>query len=463
MTYALFGFVALIIVLIINYDVLFDRSPRQRAAKAYRAYLMIILGYLTVDSLWGVLDNLNLTGILYIETVIYHIFVALSIVFWCRYVVAYLNPPKYAGRMLVGFGVTYFVLESICLIINLRSPIFFWFDDQGIYHTGIVRDIVLFTQVILYTLVAALSFIHHKKTGDTLKRHHLTIATFCIGMTSGIIIQLWYPYLPLYTTGLMIGLCSLHVFVHEDEKQYARQKLAQSEKSRDENIAANKAKTAFLENMNHEIRTPLSALYGFAQVLGLPDGSLSESEKELYLQYIHNSYNMLDLLISDIIDMADEEHGHYRIHIAEVAVNQICRDSLISVEYRKPDGVNMYFTSDLPDTHTINSDGRRIQQVLVNYLTNACKHTMEGEIHLHCSTSENPGMITFSVTDTGSGIPADKADIIFKRFTKLDQVTQGSGLGLNICQMVADKLNGRVYLDKTYTTGARFAFTIEDK
>ncbi|MCR5139803.1 MAG: ATP-binding protein [Bacteroidaceae bacterium] len=100
-----------------------------------------------------------------------------------------------------------------------------------------------------------------------------------------------------------------------------------------------------------------------------------------------------------------------------------------------------------------------MQQVLTNFLTNACKHTSKGEIHLHLSLSENPGNVTFSVTDTGTGVPADQAEAIFERFTKLDSFKQGTGLGLAICRMIAEILHGEVKLDTTYTAGgARFVF-----
>lgn len=245
----------------------------------------------------------------------------------------------------------------------------------------------------------------------------------------------------------------------EDEKQAEIRK----QQIIDDNIAANRAKTVFLQNMSHEIRTPLNTMFGFAQLLGLPDGTWTGEEKQQYNSYILNSYNMLDMLIGDIIDVADSEHGNYRIELTDVAVNDVCRNALVTVEYRVPQGVRLYFTSEIPDSHHVTSDGKRIQQVLVNYLTNACKHTTEGEIHLHCSASEHPGKLTFSVTDTGIGVPKDKAELIFKRFIKLNQFAQGSGLGLNICLMIADKLGGKVYLDKEYTGGARFVFVIDDK
>lgn len=240
-----------------------------------------------------------------------------------------------------------------------------------------------------------------------------------------------------------------------------RQEEMHNKQMLDDNIAANKAKTVFLQNMSHEIRTPLNAMFGFAQLLGLPDGSWTEEEKEMYNRYVFNSYNMLDMLIGDIIDIADSEHGNYRIELDDVSVNSVCRNAMMSVEYRKSESVEMYLTTDVSDEYMIRSDGRRIQQVLINYLSNACKHTQEGEIHLHCSTSENPGKLTFSVTDTGEGVPEDKAEIIFNRFTKLNQFVQGSGLGLNICLMIARKLGGEALLDTSYKGGARFLFIID--
>ncbi len=249
-------------------------------------------------------------------------------------------------------------------------------------------------------------------------------------------------------------ICAIRKIDAEKQAELRNQRII------DENIAANKAKTQFLQNMSHEIRTPLNAMFGFAQLLGLPDGSLTPDEKAQYNSYVHNSYNMLDMLIGDIIDISDAEHNHYRINLSNVNVESVCQDAITSVEYRVPASVKLYYTSDMAPDVEIRSDGRRIQQVLVNYLTNACKHTSKGEIHLHVSDRENPGMITFSVTDTGTGVPKEKANLIFQRFTKLNEFDQGSGLGLNICLMVAEKLQGRVYLDNSYTSGARFVFEL---
>lgn len=251
-------------------------------------------------------------------------------------------------------------------------------------------------------------------------------------------------------------ICAIRMIDDEKQAELRKQQIIE------DNIAANKAKTKFLQNMSHEIRTPLNAIVGFSQLLSIPGMELSEQEREEYFGYIANNTEMLTMLIDDILDISDDEHGNYRVILSDWDCNEICRKALSSVEYRVPSGVTTRFTTDIPDGYMVKTDGKRVQQVLTNYLTNACKHTIEGEIRVDASMSVRPGKLSFSVTDTGTGVPEDKMDTIFDRFTKLDQFTQGSGLGLNICSMIADKLGGEVFLDKSYRRGARFVFVIDD-
>ena len=166
------------------------------------------------------------------------------------------------------------------------------------------------------------------------------------------------------------------------------------------------------------------------------------------------------MLIDDILDLGDLTSGNYKINLEKVHCNDLCRMAMRTVEYRVPAGVNLYFTTTLSEDYLLETDPRRVQQVLVNYLSNACKHTKKGSIHVHCSDTENPGRITFSVTDTGTGVPPEMAENIFERFSKLDAFIQGTGLGLNICRTVANCLGGSVYLDTSYTDGARFIFIL---
>lgn len=225
-------------------------------------------------------------------------------------------------------------------------------------------------------------------------------------------------------------------------------------------IKANEAKTLFIQNMSHEIRTPLNAIVGFSQLLGMPDGTLTPGEKEEYNNYIANNTAMLQMILDDIFDMSDVDKGEFKIDIADVECNAICRYAVGSFEGRVPEGVKLYYTTEVDDTYKIRTDSRRVQQVLINLISNACKCTSSGEIRVHCSVSERFGHTTFSVTDTGKGVPADKAEDIFERFVKLDEFAQGAGLGLSICRTIAGKLNGEISLDTSYTDGARFVFVI---
>lgn len=141
-------------------------------------------------------------------------------------------------------------------------------------------------------------------------------------------------------------------------------------------------------------------------------------------------------------------------------VNEICQKAFKTVEHRVNPNVKFTFETDLNDDYTIDSDPSRVQQILVNFLTNAIKHTDKGSIVLKAVPSAN-GHVTFSVTDTGEGVPLEKSEAIFQRFEKLNTFKQGTGLGLFICRSLAGCLGGTVYLDITHQgPGARFVFEV---
>ncbi|MBP5559898.1 MAG: HAMP domain-containing histidine kinase [Bacteroidales bacterium] len=229
-------------------------------------------------------------------------------------------------------------------------------------------------------------------------------------------------------------------------------------------LVANAAKTRFVQNMSHEVRTPLNAIVGFSQLLTLPDGTFSPEEKEEFSSHIINNTKMLTMLLDDILNTSSMDSGTYTIHYDNGECNFICEAAISSAEHRLQPGVSMVYTGGIPRPCNIWTDPRRVQQILINLLTNSCKHTNKGWIHLSCSLDENPGSVTFSVTDTGSGIPADQAEAIFDRFTKLNEFVQGTGLGLSICRDIASRMDARIYLDTGYTEGgSRFVLVIPIK
>ena len=251
-------------------------------------------------------------------------------------------------------------------------------------------------------------------------------------------------------------------YIHKKQKETAEREkyIEQLRKSRDEADKANRLKTTFVQNMSHEIRTPLNALVGFAQLLSLPDGTLTPEEKQQYAEFVTNSSLVLTGLIDDILNLSDIETGNYKITITQMRPSTACDFALKMVEGRVPPAIKLIYEEKVPEDLTIKSDVMRIQQILINYLTNAIKNTEKGSITIGCTTEETKGYVTFYVADTGIGVPPDKAEVIFNRYVKLDSFKQGAGLGLSICSILAEKLGGKVYLDRNYSPGARFVLDI---
>lgn len=232
-----------------------------------------------------------------------------------------------------------------------------------------------------------------------------------------------------------------------------------------ESTESNLQKIRFIQNVSHEIRTPLNAIMGFSELLGMPDGTLDAEERANCAHYIRNNSQMLVRMIDDMLVLSSSDNDEVALALQDILLNHLLDDALKTVEFLYPEGVKVYFTSDFPDTFLVHTDQKRVQQVLVNLLTNACKFTKEGEIHVHCTEVGGSDRMAISVTDTGSGVPIEMAERIFDRFTKLDSFKPGSGLGLSITRNIVGQLGGQVYLDTNYKEGARFVvelpFSIE--
>lgn len=220
------------------------------------------------------------------------------------------------------------------------------------------------------------------------------------------------------------------------------------------------AKDLFVQNMSHEVRTPLNAVIGFAQLLAMPPEFLTQEERNEYAEHIQHNSNMLIMLIDDILNISDVKSGNYVMNPAHHSLHAICQTALASVKYRVKANIDLKYESTIEDDFSVYADARRVQQILINYLTNAIKHTQVGSITLSTSLDEHPGMVTFAVTDTGEGVPVGQAKNVFRRFTKLNDFVQGTGLGLNICATLSDKMHGQVFLDTSYFKGARFVFCL---
>ena len=171
---------------------------------------------------------------------------------------------------------------------------------------------------------------------------------------------------------------------------------------------------------------------------------------------LQNSELLLKL-INDVIDLSSLEFGKIQFCINKYNVVNICRNVIDTVSKIKQTQAIICFITEL-ESMDIETDDARLQQVLINLLINATKFTSQGSIILELRKQSEQELL-FSVTDTGCGIPKEKQAAIFRRFEKLNENAQGSGLGLSICQLIIEHIGGKIWIDSDYTGGSRFFFT----
>lgn len=218
---------------------------------------------------------------------------------------------------------------------------------------------------------------------------------------------------------------------------------------------ANHMKTAFILNISHEVRTPLNTIVGFSELLG--DDSFQEEEKKEFSFIINRSAGILMNLINDVLELSRLESGNSNFTIKEWDMVDICRELVEKMKGGGKPGVELTFSPVL-DSYLLNTDRFRLMQLLGHLLANGLKFTRQGIVSLSFDVDESNHLVRFIVTDTGCGIPPEMQKKIFERFEKLDEFKQGTGLGLAICQLVATRLKGTLYIDSSYTEGARFVF-----
>ncbi len=216
-----------------------------------------------------------------------------------------------------------------------------------------------------------------------------------------------------------------------------------------------RTKSMFLSNMSHEIRTPLNALSGFSGLL--TEESLDAETRLQCNEIIQQNSELLLKLIGDVIDLSSLEFGKLQFSIAKHDVVSICNNVIDTVNKVKQTQADVLFITKL-ESMEIETDKSRLQQILINLLINATKFTRQGSITLELK-KETDEMLLFSVADTGCGIPKEKQRNIFRRFEKVNETDQGSGLGLSISQLIIEHMGGSIWIDTDYTEGAKFCFT----
>ncbi len=225
--YSSIGILAFLVLIISNYDVLKDLTKKNfsKVFVSYRWFIISVLIFYLADILWGGFYALKIKVFAYIDTNLFFVTMMLSVFLWTRYVIAYLDEKNWFSKLLYWSGIIIFIYEVVILVINLFIPFVFYFDSNGEYHTSIARFINLLIQIGLFCLTTIYMLVVTAKSKGMVKARHRTIGFFGFAMTISIVLQAFYPFMPFYSIGLMLGLCLLRTFVLEDEKEERRKLL----------------------------------------------------------------------------------------------------------------------------------------------------------------------------------------------------------------------------------------------
>lgn len=318
--------------------------------------------------------------------------------------------------------------------------------DSDRIEVEVIPNKVMMDSKIVREKRLDLSFIHQpiEMVNENLsfyeqyKYHIWTVATILVVLSAGLFVSLYFYY---------------HTKKLKDELQESESALRDAKDRAEE---SSRLKSAFLANMSHEIRTPLNAIVGFSDVLA--SGGSSEDEQQGYVDIIKTNSDLLLRLINDILDVSRLEADRVTFTFEECDVVPLCQRVLASVSQARKSENEFIFECDR-ESMDMRTDTQRLQQVIINLLSNADKFTRNGKITLGLKVDEKQREVLFSVSDTGTGIPLEKQKLVFERFEKLNEYVQGTGLGLSICKLTVEKWGGKIWVDPGYTDGARFVFT----
>ena len=225
-------------------------------------------------------------------------------------------------------------------------------------------------------------------------------------------------------------------------------------------IESDKMKTVFIQNVSHEVRTPLNVISGFAQVMADPNRAISADEYRYMSDMVVHNSNRITLMLDEVLLLSSHESA-----ADEDAVPLCCNEFLrkIVTEFhlgdKKNQQIKMNFESELSDDQIVNIHIRGMRLIVLQLLDNAVKNTTSGSVTLKVSIADS--QLRVAVEDTGIGVPPGEVDHIFERFVKLDPFKEGLGIGLPFSRTMAQRFGGNVYLDQTYAgSGARFVLVL---
>ncbi len=410
----------------------------------------LTMNYLPFDSLINVfISKINL---IYLISWIYF----LAIYF---YIISYNDNSSLKMKSInKKFIVCYFILNIVLLILPLSlkrvgSEIYS-------YGLGATFAYLIFGCCLVFMLISVLKNIRNIK-----KKSYIPLLALIFFGVLIFTIQWLFPSIHLLVTGQSIVIAIMYFTIENpDMKLVNALNIAKNQAEK-----ANNAKTDFLSNMSHEIRSPLNAIVGFSECLLENDDF--EQRKEYVNDIIDASYSLLDI-VNGILDISKIEANKIEIIEQEYAPKEVFDYLMKLIQTRlkeKPIVLKTYYSPDLPGV--LKGDVGKLKQIVLNLLTNAVKYTSKGEIALHVTCVNNlvkqKSVLYISVKDTGRGIKETNLEKIFQKFERYDEdkntTIEGTGLGLAITKSLTEMMGGKISVYSKLNEGSIFRVYLEQQ
>ena len=426
--------------------------------------LIFFMLFAAEDCIWGTLTSRVLFEYTHRNAYIvfsygFHLFAAVSAFMWSGYTLNYAQGNANMKRFFVLARYILLILQISIIIGNIWTKKFFYIDEEAVYHTYEHRTVNFAIQMSYYVLLIIYGFnlLFQKHTDPANVRQNGAITTMIFSFIPLIFGfgQLRWPDAPMYSVGFMVSAVCIYSFTVTKQREDFMKRLMNEERDRLALLAAeeaNTAKTNFLFNMSHDIRTPMNAILGFANLAK----KNIDDEKVLNdcLDKVLLSGDHLLTLINDVLDMSRIEAG--KVNLEPVPVNLLENNKkLIAIVEELAENKSVDFRTDFTKVTDpyVNCDVLRMNQILLNILSNAIKYTPAGGTvwytteQLPCEESGKHRYL-FRVKDTGIGMSPEFLAKIFDEFEREDTATQsgiqGTGLGMSIVKRLADMMDVKI-------------------
>lgn len=434
-------------------------SGRKNLDRAYHFLLGWVIFFCIQDAGWGLFAGplVNSRILTFAISMVFHVSTVTTAFLWLNYVLAYLEWEGKRRIFCLWLGGMVFLTQCGILLYNLFDPVLFDVIEDGVYVGGRFRTQISFLQYLIYIIIGVVSFIAALRNEGKRKRKYYVVLVFILAPIMAGVLQFCFMNGPFYSIGYLLGCVIIHSFIvskdQKEQKIRIQEAMLEAEQS-------NRAKSAFLFNMSHDIRTPMNAIIGYTE---LAKKSIDDPEKTMdYLNKIVFAEEGLLALVNNVLEMARIENNKVKLRETATDVRQAIDKikMMIGSEAQKKN-VTLVTYCDTYHPYIIQDEFRN-GEVVHNIISNAIKYSQDGgtvEFGLRQlkGRDEQECIIEFTCKDNGIGMSKEFLTHAFDNFERERTATtsgiQGSGLGLGIVKGLVELMGGTVEIQSEQGAG----------